>query len=78
MWDLFKINNKDTKTDFTHSSGVSKVDFELVNTHWVNYKRVFLFKEDTTVTFFVRFFENNYFQSMKNTKTGTEIIFISL
>ena len=32
VWNLFKVNDdNDTKTDFTHSSGVSIIDFEQVN-----------------------------------------------
>ena len=39
-WNLFKVNNKDTRmtwmnTDFTHSSGSYVVNFEPVNAGWV-------------------------------------------
>ena len=49
MWNLFKVNNKDSRTtsltsfyclycwtDFIHCSGVSGVDFKQVNTGWVS------------------------------------------
>ena len=58
--------------------GVSNVDFEQVNAHWLNFKRVFLLQEDKKASFFVCFFEKNYFRYIKNGKTGAKIIVTSL
>ena len=50
MWNLFKVNNKDSCTaslmswtDFTNCSGVSIFDFEQVNTGWDGSHEMFYF-----------------------------------
>ena len=50
MWNMFKVNNNNTRTYF---SSVSIVDFEKVNVSWVESYQVPLFRKINFSVFYV-------------------------